>query len=397
MGDRVHLPFGEIVKVVNDTASVLRKIPNKETMKHNIFEGGNYQAQFALLIYKRLMSREWISNADIMADFLSCGSADKLPANVTNCEGYGELKKAFGKIRKLLSAEAGECVSERGNLKNKEFCYIGEKHDPLADMVAAAAAAKYKKDLSDYYQFCQDSAGFFPSSWVEHFFDKTLDLFEIDRKKKQGKELIGSSVTRKHKNIEWLPFIYECIRDKKVLHVSYREKFQVQSTVTFHPHFLKEFNGRWHIFGGVERYIDGMLVYKEGQNIPLDRIDKKPEILDDGTQYRTQDKIHYPRFFDDIVGTTHLKGASLYDEIVIRIHDEYMFGLITTKPIHHSQNTTMEFDKTKEYGEVTMSLRPNNEFYGRVLQMGSDLEIVCPQEVREEIARRIVNMNNRYK
>lgn len=57
----------------------------------NPFEGGSYKSQFSLIIYKRLISRLWFSNADVMADFLSCDSPTKLPFSITKCEGYGEM------------------------------------------------------------------------------------------------------------------------------------------------------------------------------------------------------------------------------------------------------------------------------------------------------------------
>ena len=338
----------------------------------NPFVGGSYKSQFSLIIYKRLISRLWFSNADVMADFLSHGSPENLPFTVTKCEGYGEMKKAFCLIREMIESIEENCIQERGNIRAREFCYVGKIDDPVSEMVAAANEARYKKDLNEYFQFCQDSAGFFPVSWIEHFFAGTLDIFQIKRRKSNGKEIIGTSASRKHKNIEWLPFIYECIRDKEVLHISYHEKFQVPTVVIFHPHFLKEFNGRWHIFGIIEKINEenGEINLCEGYNIPLDRI-------------------------DDIVGVTKKQTIKLYT-ITLRIHDKYMFGLITTKPIHRSQETIMEYDNLLDYGEVTMTLRPNNEFYGRILQMGSDLEITSPQEVRDEITKRISDMSMRY-
>ena len=48
----------------------------------NPFEGGSYKSQFSLIIYKRLISRLWFSNADVMADFLSCDSPTKLPFSI---------------------------------------------------------------------------------------------------------------------------------------------------------------------------------------------------------------------------------------------------------------------------------------------------------------------------
>lgn len=39
-------------------------------VKGNIFNGDSYKAIFARAIYKRLMSREWVTFAEIMSDYL---------------------------------------------------------------------------------------------------------------------------------------------------------------------------------------------------------------------------------------------------------------------------------------------------------------------------------------
>lgn len=362
-------------------------------MQQNLFDGDSYQAQFAIITYRQLMSCRWVTYSDIMAEFMGLDSAEKLPYGISKCEHIGELRKAFPEVCRTLEEKEGKgCIKENGNKRNKRFRYIGKDNDPLAGMVKAV----FRKDLNDYYQFCQDSAGFFPDSWIEHFFDRTFDLFEITQKKEQGHELIGSCMTRQHKNIEWLPFIYECIRDHKVLSIVYHKKYQVAKSVIFHPHYLKEFNERWHIFGSFEKKDSesSKLLINEGQDIPLDRIDKKPTIIND-IEYLPPDKIKYPEYFNDIVGVTHIENAKLYD-IIVRIHNRYMFGLVETKPIHHTQNTLMNYDETLGYGEVQMTLRPNNEFFGRILQLGHDLEIISPKEVRDDIALRISKMNKRY-
>lgn len=362
-------------------------------MQQNLFDGDSYKAQFAAITYRRLMSRRWVTYADVMAEFMGLDSAEQLPCGVSKCKHKGELCKAFPKVRRTLEEKEGkDCIKEEGNKRNKRFCYVGENDDPLAGLLKAV----FRKDLNEYYQFCQDSAGFFPNSWIEHFFDRTLDLFEIEKKRQQKHELIGSSMTRQHKNIKWLPFIYECIRDHKVLKVAYHEKYQFATTVIFHPHYLKEFNGRWHIFGSIERNdsLSSQTMISEGQNIPLDRIDEKPIIIYD-IEYLFPDKIKYPEYFNDIVGVTLIENEELHD-IIVRIHDKYMFGLVETKPIHRSQKTLKDFDDTLGFGEVTMTLRTNNEFFGRILQLGHDLEIMSPKEVRDDIARRINKMNMRY-
>lgn len=362
-------------------------------MQRNLFGGDSYKAQFAAIIYRQLMSRRWVTHADIMAEYMGLDSKKKLPCEISKCDHIGELRKAFPIVCQALKSKEGyDCIEVVGNNRDKRFRYVGKDNDPFAEILKAI----FRKDLDGYYQFSQDSTGFFPSSWIEYFFDRTLDLVEIKQKKEQGHELIGSGMTRQHKNIELLPFIYECIRDHKVLLVAYHEKYQVAKSVIFHPHYLKEYNERWHIFGSIERnnFVSGERLIIEGQNIPLDRLDEKPLIVND-IEYLPSDKIKYPEYFNDIVGVTHVENAKLYD-IIVRIHGRYMFGLVDTKPIHHTQSILTDFDDTLGYGEVQMTLRPNNEFFGRILQLGHDLEIISPQEVRNDIAQRINIMYKTY-
>lgn len=93
--------------------------------RKNLFDGG-YKAQFAIITYQWLKSRKWITYADIMADMLGC-SAEELPANLSNCEGYGELKKAVGIVKKAICEKVGnDCFEEEGNNRNKRFRYIGK-------------------------------------------------------------------------------------------------------------------------------------------------------------------------------------------------------------------------------------------------------------------------------
>lgn len=58
-------------------------------MQQNLFDGDRYQAQFAVITYRRLMSRQWVIYADIMAEFMGLDSAEQLPYGVSKCEHIG--------------------------------------------------------------------------------------------------------------------------------------------------------------------------------------------------------------------------------------------------------------------------------------------------------------------
>lgn len=357
-------------------------------MRSNLFDGDSYYAQFAQVTYKRLMSRKWVTYADIMSEHLGLKSPKELSCNVSNCDNYGELKKAFRDLRKIINEKFGkECIEEDGNNRNKRFRYIGAEDDPLSDM----RNAKVVSDLKQYWQFCQDSAGFFPSSWLEYFFKDCKDLIDIKRKHKNGEQVLSASLDRMLTNIDLLPFLYEAIINKQVLSIVYKPYDEEECTLTFHPHYLKEFNGRWFLLG----HADGREP-ELGYNIALDRISSKPRELYD-VAYKPAPLGFYEDSFKNLIGVSHDRGNTVHT-ISVRAHNHYIFKLTETKPIHHSQKILIPYGKHKdgEYGEFTIKIEVNNEFIGRILQMGDGLEIISPVEIREILKNRVALLANRY-
>lgn len=357
--------------------------------KLNPFDGKGTYTKFVWAVYARLMSRAWISHADVMADFMKLKSAKDLPCPVSKCDGDGELKKAFRDIIGLLKERCGEgCVEIDGNNRCKRFRYVGKDDDPCEDLKNAQAI----KDIQTYAQFCIDSAGFFPSSWIEYFFEDTLDLLKITKRKKSGEQFIASSIDRELKNIELLPMLYEAIKNKRVLSVEYKPYDEEQISLVFHPHILKEHNGRWFLFGHAEG--------KEpewGYNLAIDRIVGEPQLLPVKTEYISSPKGFYQGFFKDIVGVSHFKD-NVAEDIIIRATKHGIYRLVETKRIHHSQEVIKHFNDYKDgtYGEFRVHIELNNEFIGRILQMGDGLVVVAPESVREIFKQRISNMADLY-
>lgn len=355
--------------------------------RHNLFFGENYHSSFAILIYKRLMSRQWFTYADIMAEYWGANFDNEL-GGVSNCDGYGELRKTFLAIRKVMKDRFGyEYIEASGNNRNRRYRYIGKVEDPLADM----KNAKVINNLRQYWNFCQDSAGFFPQSWLEYYFQDCVDLLEIKEKKNKGEQVISSSVDREQNNIEYLPMLYESIKKRQVLSIDYKPYDEEMVTLIFHPHYLKEYNGRWHLFGYAEEPEP-----KEGVDLALDRIANKPREVYKREFVKAPERF-YESFFKNRVGVSHHENCSP-EEIHIRAHTLYIHRLMETKKLHESQETVLPFEEHEDgcYGEFTVYVEVNNEFIGRILQMGDGLEIVSPKEVRDIFRERVANMAKLY-
>lgn len=315
-----------------------------------------------------------------------------------------ELKKYRLKQKQIMvplaetinrNAKEGEVKKIHVKGHSYAYRYIGEDKDPLSFMRLSAV----KKEVEDFRQFCYDSAGFFPLAWMEHFFKNTQELLDIKQTRNKGGAVMSVSIDRKLDNIEILPILYEKIRNKKVIAFDYCRHYEsTPSHRIIHPHFLHEFNGRWHLFGYEK---DGDM---NPANVSIDRITNDGMITDvNDVEYVPAEIGFYNDYFKNMIGVTHGLPPTPADwheskpHIVhIRAHDKYIYGLTKSKPIHDSQVPIGEYDEILDYGDFELNVELNNEFIGRVLQYGPGLEIISPPHYREEFIKRVKKMAQNY-
>ena len=267
----------------------------------NIFGGYGLRAQFVNLIYQELMKREWVTLVDILCLYNGREKSYYEKNTLRSDPVYGELKKANPEVIKVLNGLMPGCVIDNGKSgKGKAFKYIGEDDDPLAEERKAVV----QKSLEDYVTFCKASAGIMPTSWFSSFFENTQLLLETNRETEEGTAQIRSSLEQNLTNIHLLPKFYQAITDRKVLRFSYQRFGQEPFMLTFHPQFLKEYNGRWFVFGDADR--EPFQAY----NVPIDRIIGEITIADD-IEYIPAEKGFYQQFFNNIIGVTHQGRRSI--------------------------------------------------------------------------------------
>lgn len=353
----------------------------------NIFEGQSVRAIFAHYVYEELRKRKFVSLVDILCIYYKRDKSYYNLHTYSSDKAYIQLKKAFPEVVKALEKVEPGCVIDNGKVgKGRAYRYVGKADDPLA----AERQAIVQKTVEDYVEFCKASAGIMPASWFSSFFENTQLLLDTERESEGGNTLIRSSLEQNLTNIHLLPVFYKAITDRHVLRFFYQRFGQEPFELTFHPQFLKEYNGRWFVFGDAERVLVDEHDKEEREtfkvyNVPLDRIVGDVSMIDN-VEYLPAEKGIYQRFFNDIIGVTHEKGAKV-EQVVIRTKTEYQHGLLQTKPLHHSQKETLPFGRYEdgEYGEVTLTIEPNRELRGKILAYGQYLEVIHPQSLREQL------------
>lgn len=354
----------------------------------NIFEGQSARALFAHYVYEELRKREFVTLVDVLCIYYKRDKSYYDSHTYSSDKAYIQLKKAFPEVVRALEHVEYGCVIDNGKTgKGKAFKYVGKDDDPLA----AEKKAVVQKSVEDYVEFCKASAGILPSSWFSSYFENTQLLLDTNREAESGEGHIRSSLEQNLTNIDLLPVFNKAITDRQVLCFSYQPFGQESFELIFHPQYLKEYNGRWFVFGEANKE-----PYK-AFNVALDRIVGEVGCVND-VEYIPSMKGFYQEYFNNIIGVTHEEGIKV-EHVVIRTKTEYQHGLMLTKPLHHSQKETLTFGEHdgQQYGEISLDIEPNRELRGKILAYGEFLEVMQPQflrvQIKEILKKQLENYN----
>ncbi|MBV7440725.1 WYL domain-containing protein [Weeksellaceae bacterium TAE3-ERU29] len=175
--------------------------------------------------------------------------------------------------------------------------------------------------------------------------------------------------------------LFNAITNRRVLIVEYKDfKSEHSYEITFHPHYLKQFNNRWFAFGLNE---DAQV---PNWNLALDRIES---IKETDVKYQNS-TINWEEYFSDLIGVTRPVGIEV-QEIVLQFTSE-VAPYVVTKPLHSSQKE----QNTDSGLEVKINVIPNFELEKLILSFGEQVKVIAPISLKERIAERIKLAKNSY-
>ena len=181
---------------------------------------------------------------------------------------------------------------------------------------------------------------------------------------------------------QWLSVIVNAMRNGKAVELTY-QSFWKESPASFtvHPYCLKLFKQRWYMLGKSEDY-DSPWIYALDERtknvIPLKKSLKIPS------------KFNAEEFFSNYFGViVDDRKPSTVKLKVVANQVRYFESL----PIHPSQQT---IERTSEYSILQYHLVPTYDFRQELLSHGPNVEVLEPEEFREEIKADIVQMCEKY-
>ena len=270
--------------------------------------------------------------------------------------------------------------SEAGyNAPIENSIHVGKKHayyysDPSFSIHNSPLNETEAKQLKNALELLQRFSGGPGFEWVEE-----LNILLKDKFGSSDEKVISFESNIDYSGKAHITPLFNAIVQKKALSVRYAPFNGAPFTMNFHPHFLKQYNNRWFVFGLNE------LLENPTWNMALDRIKEITELT---TPYR-QGNINWDDYFSDIIGVTRFDGAL---EEVQLLFDPKRAKYVQTKPLHESQKESI----TEEGLLVRLQLVPNPELEQVILSFGEEVKVLKPLKLKERINDRATKMQELY-
>ncbi len=173
-------------------------------------------------------------------------------------------------------------------------------------------------------------------------------------------------------NISYLPLIMTSIRTGTMLDMTYQSHWKDHpSSFSIAPYCLKLFRQRWYVLAKSDL----------GDKLSIYSLDRIQSLSPTERPYSIPDDFKAASFFEDCFGIS-MEAES--EEVRLKVyHDHKKHLYLQALPLHASQAVEEE---AADFTILRYHLRPSYDFRQEILSHGSDLEVLTPQWLRDNIA-----------
>ncbi|WP_282087956.1 helix-turn-helix transcriptional regulator [Aquimarina algiphila] len=246
-----------------------------------------------------------------------------------------------------------------------------------------------QRPLQKYEQYLVEAAQQLLSRFENHpkynkLAEALIKFQDEEEQENDAKRILFYDHNEEYKGIKFLKPLYLAIKKKQVLQINYKGfKDESTSVLEFHPHILKQYNRRWFVFGlNKTRDI-------EEWSIPLDERLIDFEILED--ENYVESNIDWEAFFRTMVGVVR-PGEAQVEKVVLRFHNGRE-NYFKTKPF---QPDFEEFFEEEKQDQVWFETIINKELVQQLLSYGQDLEVLEPEQLKEQMREQSNTMQQFY-
>lgn len=181
---------------------------------------------------------------------------------------------------------------------------------------------------------------------------------------------------------EYLQTIIDAMQQSKELAIDYQPFYGRRTSYTLQPYAMKAYHKRWYLLGFIKEL-------EAIRNIALDRL---LEMTIREQSFSLPENFNAAKYYENTVGIFVSEDLSPV-KVKLRAYGkqiEYLRSL----PLHKSQ-----CEASSKYGEFCVfeyKLCLTPELSSQILAMGENVEVLEPQELREEVKRRLEESFLRY-
>jgi predicted DNA-binding transcriptional regulator YafY len=182
--------------------------------------------------------------------------------------------------------------------------------------------------------------------------------------------------------VEHLKIMLNAIDAKKTVIFDYHSYYEPDKHMHFEiiPCFLRMFEGRWYL----------ICEYLDRSKVRVLTLERMKNVTVGTTHRECSPQINPDDYYGECFGIIHDEEKPVV--IRLKVYGQQI-AYIRSQPLHPSQHET---ETSTDYAVFSYYLRPSFDFMQKILWNREMVEILSPQDVRDEIKRLINEMLNRY-
>lgn len=229
-------------------------------------------------------------------------------------------------------------------------------------------------DGSEYrYRIADNSSNDYFRRWL-------LDSIAVNRIVTDSRE-VARYISIESTNNTALPIVLEALKDLRLVNFDYKPYRKESSThyFNFQPHALKMFERRWYLIG---RY------HKTHRTFALDRM---TNVVLQEENFKRDPKFDLEKMFSGSYGI--IVEDIPVESIWLKV-EAHQANYLHSLPLHRSQ---MELNsKSEDYAIFALRVRPTFDLRQKILSLGSAVEVLKPESLREEMREEVRRMSKMY-
>ncbi|MBR6346377.1 MAG: WYL domain-containing protein [Bacteroidales bacterium] len=184
---------------------------------------------------------------------------------------------------------------------------------------------------------------------------------------------------------KWLSAIVNAMRYRKAIEITYKSFWRdEESTFVAYPYCLKLFKQRWYMLA-TSAGVDDLWIYA------LD--ERMINVVQTEEKYSIPKKFDAEEFFSNYFGV--IIGTDWEpQEVKIKVVNSQV-RYFDTLPLHISQQKVEE-ESDEEYTVYKYHLAPTHDFKKEIMSWGPDVEVLSPEDFRQEIKDAVAYMSEQY-